>query len=163
GIYFVHTLAAYRTDFAPLHAAASLVYLGLAIAFWRRHASRVATFFYAMTGYAALSMAILKASAMPQVFVWLSLQSVVVVATAIWFRSRLIVVANFAIYVAIVAGYMVLAGRETGISIGFGIVALTSARILNWQKDRLALKTELMRNVYLACAFLIFPYSLAHL
>jgi len=42
------------------------------------------------------------------VFVWLSVQSVVVVATAIWFRSRLIVVANFAIFLAIVLGYVVL-------------------------------------------------------
>jgi hypothetical protein len=42
-------------------------------------------------------------------------------------------------------------------------VALTSARILNWQQDRLELKTELMRNAYLASAFVVFPYALYHL
>jgi hypothetical protein len=116
-----------------------------------------------MTGYAALSMAILKLSSAPQVFVWLSLQSLVVVSTAICFRSRFIVVANFFIFLATVAGYMIVATGETGISVGFGIVALVSARILNWQRDRLELKTELMRNAYLICAFLVFPYAVHHL
>ena len=99
----------------------------------------------------------------PDVFVWLSVQSVVVVATAIWFRSRFIVVANFFIFVAIVMTYVALTTRESGISIGFGVVALVTARILNWQQHRLELKTELMRNAYLASAFVIFPYAIHHL
>src|SRR3989339_22815 len=41
----------------------------------------------------------------------------------------------------------------------FGIVALTSARILNWNKDRLELNTEQMRNVYLISAFFALPYT----
>ncbi len=163
GLFFVHTLAAFPAEVAAWHAAAFAVFLGIAIVFWRRRASRVATFFYAMTGYAALSVAIFKASSVPAVFVWLSVQSVVVVATAIWFRSRFIVVANFLIYVAIVLGYIVVAERETGISLGFGLVALVSARILNWQQDRLELKTTLMRNAYLVGAWLVFPYALYHL
>jgi hypothetical protein len=88
---------------------------------------------------------------------------VVVVATAIWFRSRFIVVANFLIYVAIVLAYMFVAKSESGISLGFGIVALVSARILNWQQGRLELKTGLMRNAYLTGAFIVFPYALYHL
>jgi uncharacterized membrane protein len=48
------------------------------------------------------------------------------------------------------------------VSLSFGIVAIASARILNWQKARLALKTEMMRNAYLACAFFIFPFALYH-
>ncbi len=116
-----------------------------------------------LTGYAALSVAIIKAAAVPDVFVWLSIQSVVVVSMAIWFRSRFIVMANFLIYVCIVLGYVVVAKSESGISIGFGLVALVSARILRWQKDRLELKTELMRNAYLFAAFVVFPYALYHL
>ena len=61
---------------------------------------------------------------MPEVFVWLSLQSVIVVATAVWFRSRFIVVANFLIYVAIILGYVIVAKTETGISLGFGLYIL---------------------------------------
>jgi uncharacterized membrane protein len=162
-LFLGHTLAAFAPDLAGAHGLASAVFLGLAVVFWVRERSRVSTFFYAMTGYAALSVAIMKASTVPEVFVWLSLQSVVVVATAVWFRSRFIVVANFLIYAATFLGYIVVAERETGISLGFGIVALVSARILNWRKDRLELKTELMRNAYLVGAFLVFPYALYHL
>ena len=161
-VFLVHTLAAFAPDMMVAHGIASVVFLGLAVVFWVRERSRVSTFFYAMTGYGALSVAIMKATAMPEVFVWLSLQSIVVVSTAVWFRSRFIVVANFLIFVAIILGYIVLAERETGISIGFGIVALVSARILNWRKDQLELKTELMRNSYLVSAFLVFPYGLYH-
>jgi len=163
GLFFIHTMAAFPAGLAVAHAAAFLVFLAIAVAFWVRRQSRVATFFYAMTGYAALSIAILKASSAPAVFVWLSAQSVVVVATAIWFRSRFIVVANFLIYVAIVLVYVLVVEGETGISVGFGLVALVSARILNWQQQRLELKTELMRNAYLLSAFLVFPYALYHL
>lgn len=161
--FVVHTAAAFPKAFAPIHGAASVLFLGLAITFWVHERSRVATFLYAMTGYVALSLAIMKASEMPAVFVWLSLQSLVVVATAIWFRSRFIVVANFVIFAAIVLGYIVVVERENGISVGFGIVALLTARLLNWQKDRLELRTEVMRNVYLGGAFAIFPYALYHL
>jgi hypothetical protein len=160
--FLVTTLAAFPRGFAALQAIASLVFLGLAAAHWHRREHHVATFFYAMTGYAALTMAILKLAPVPEAFVWLSLQSIVVVATAIWFRSRLIVVANFVIYLGIVVAYVVLADRENGISLSFGLVALGTARLLDWQKDRLALHTELMRNAYLGCAFVVFPYALAH-
>ncbi|SDS43758.1 DUF2339 domain-containing protein [Opitutus sp. GAS368] len=163
GVFLLHTLAVSGAGFLAAHVAASAVFLGLAVLFWVRARSQVATFLYAMTGYLALSVAIIKAAATPGVFVWLSLQSVVVVATAVWFRSRFIVVANFLIGTAIVLGYVGVTEHETGISLGFGIVALVSARILNWQKARLELKTELMRNAYLLGAFVVFPYALYHL
>lgn len=162
-VFLLHTFAAHPGMLAPAHAAAFVLFLGLAGLFWVRVHSRLSTFFYAMTGYAALTAAILKLAPIPDVFVWLSLESVVVVATAIWFRSRFIVVTNFGIYVAIVLAYVMLAKSETGISLGFGVVALLSARILRWQQRRLELKTELMRNAYLTSAFVIFPYAMYHL
>ena len=42
-------------------------------------------------------------------------------------------------------------------------MALLSARILNWKKDQLEIKTEMMRNAYLISALLIIPYSLHQL
>ncbi len=162
-VFLLHTAAGFPKFFVLLQVLASTGLIALAVAFWMRHHSRVSTFLYAMTGYAALSMAIIKLAPSPEVFVWLSLQSVGVVTTAIWFRSRSIVVANFLIYVAIVLAYVVVKDRETGISLGFGVVALGSARILNWQKHRLELKTEMMRNAYLLSAAFVFPYALFHL
>ncbi len=163
GLFLVHAFLAFPGQMVAANLVAALAFLGLAAEFWRREESRVSTFFYAMTGYLALTVAILKAVAMPDVFIWLSLQSLVVVATALWFRSRFIVVANFLIFVLVVLGYMIAASRETGISLGFGVVALLTARILNWKQERLELQTHLMRNAYLACAFVVFPYALYHL
>lgn len=163
GIFLAHTAAAFPAGFAASHVGASALLIGLAVVFWIRRHSYVSTFFFAMTGYAALSMAIIKLAPSPDVFVWLSLQSLMVVTTAIWFRSRSIVVANFLIYLAVVLAYVFVKKTETGISLGFGVVALVSARILNWQKHRLELKTELMRNAYLLSAFVVFPYALYHL
>jgi len=162
-LFLVLTLISFESGFVVSHLLASGLFLALAVAFWTKEQSKYSTFVYAMLGYMALSVAIVRQFSVPNVFVWLSLQSIVVVATAVWFRSRFIVVANFGIYLAIMVGYLVVATEETGISLGFGIVALTSARILNWQQDRLELKTELMRNAYLGAAFAVFPYALYYL
>jgi hypothetical protein len=163
GLFLAHTFLAFPQEFVPAHLLAALTFLGLAVAFWRRGGSSVSVFFYAMTGYLALTAAILKAFSPPQVFLWLSLQSLLVVATALWFRSRFIVVANFLIFVLVVLGYMFTAEHETGISLVFGLVALLTARILNWKRERLELQTDVMRNAYLVCAFVVFPYALYHL
>ncbi len=45
------------------------------------------------------------------------------------------------------------------VSVNIGIVSLLGARILNSQKDKLDLKTEAIRNAYLAIAFFHLPYS----
>ncbi len=103
------------------------------------------------------------AAEVPELLVWLSAQSLLVVTTAIWFRSRFIIVANFLIYLAVVGCYMVLVEQENGIILVFGLVALASSRNLKWQKDRLELKTELMRNAYLTCAFIVLPYAFYHI
>ncbi|MCX6875498.1 MAG: hypothetical protein NTW21_17075 [Verrucomicrobia bacterium] len=162
-LFLLHTFLGYREAFFAANVAASLVMLGMAVMFWVRERSRFATFVYAMTGYAALNMALIKATEVPELFVWLSAQSLLVVTTAIWFRSRFIIVANFLIYLAVVACYMVLVQQENGISLVFGVVALTSSRILKWQKNRLELKTELMRNAYLTSAFIVLPYAIYHI
>jgi hypothetical protein len=162
-LFVLATLAGSSTLFGPAHIVAMAVFLGLAMAFWQRERSQFSTFFYAMTGYLALSVALAKLIAIPQLFIWLSAQSLLVVATALWFRSRLIVFGNFFIYVGIVFAYVVTAKSENGISIVLGIVALLTARILGWQAERLEQRTEFMRNAYLASAFLVFPYALYHL
>ncbi|HEY5490082.1 MAG TPA: hypothetical protein VIK25_02715 [Gemmatimonadaceae bacterium] len=163
GLFLLATMGAAPALFGPSHLLAAVLFLALALAFWRNEASRIATFFYAMTGYLALSVALGKLIPVPNLFIWLSAESLLVVATALWFRSKLIVVGNFFIYLAIVIAYTAVARNESGISIGFGVVALLTARILRWQQERLELKTELMRDAYLASAFVVFPYSLYHL
>ena len=161
-VYLLHTLACHDAWFIGEQAAASAALLGLAF-LHARERDGIGSFICAMTGFVALSFAIIKASQPPDVFVWLSVQSVIVVATAIWLRSRFVVVANFVIYLAILACYVAVAEQERGISLGFGVVALVTARLLSWKQERLELKTGLMRNAYLIAAFFIFPYALFHL
>ncbi|MCI0691665.1 DUF2339 domain-containing protein [candidate division KSB1 bacterium] len=98
----------------------------------------------------------------PQYFIWLGWQSLLVISTAIWFRSKIVVLANTLIYLGIFLAYLILAPSTGGVNASYAIVALLSARLLNWKTERLALKTELMRNAYLASAFVIIPYGLYH-
>jgi len=46
------------------------------------------------------------------------------------------------------------------VNFSFALVALASARVMNWQKERLTLRTELLRNVYLFIAFVLVFYAL---
>ena len=160
GLYSLITATKFQDRLPSSHLIASLVFLILAAMYWTRQKSRYRTFLYAMTGYAALSVAIVAEFKSPEFFIWLCWQSLLVVSTAVWFKSKFIVVTNFIIYVMIFIAYLFLAGTVGITSISFGVVALLTARILNWQKHRLELKTELMRNAYLVAAFFIIPYAL---
>lgn len=163
GLFLLLTITKFSQHIGLLHLIASVIFLGLSIAFWIREKSKYSTFFYAMFGYAALSVAIIAQFKAPNFFIWLSWQSIIVISTAIWFRSKFIIVANFLIYAILFFVYLAMAGRINTISLSFGFVALLSARILNWQKDHLELKTEMMRIAYLVAAFFVFPYALYHI
>jgi uncharacterized membrane protein len=160
GMFVVSAEAAVEGNAAMACVGASIVFLSISSWFWIREKSKYSTFFYSMTGYLALSVAILLRSRIPDTFIWLSWQSVLVLATAIYFRSRFIVVANFAFYILLLLSYLVSASAVGAISLSFGAIALISARILNSQKHRLEIKTEMLRFTYLGAAFVIFPYAL---
>ncbi|GBD92025.1 hypothetical protein BMS3Abin04_02758 [bacterium BMS3Abin04] len=137
-----------------------IIFLSTAVYFWKKGKSKYSTYYISIAGYLLLSVAIISYFDRPDFFIWLGWQSLVVVITALLFKSRFIVISNFFIYLGTLIAYLILAGKVSLISISFGIVALVSARILNWQKERLNLNSELIRNSYLLCAFFIFPYSL---
>lgn len=163
GLFLLITILS-QPEFSQLyHLLASIIYLSFAISFFKKKSGRISTFFFAMTGYGALSVAIIMQFNAPYFFIWLCWQSLLVVSTAIWFRSKFIIIANFVIFLLIFIAFLGISGVTSGISLSFGIVALISARLLNWKKDQLELKTEYMRNAYLLTAFLIIPYSLYHM
>ena len=162
GAYLLHTVVAFRDNLMAFHLAACAVLIGLATLLWRLSRDHLVTFFHVMTGYAAASFALMKASSPPALLVWLAAQSLLVVATAIAFRSRIIVVANFLIFLLISLGYAVMNRTESGLAAVFGVVALLTARLLSWKQARLELRTGMMRNAYLGCALVAFPYALWH-
>ena len=137
----------------------SILFLILAFLYWKKEMAKYSIFFFSMFGYGALSIAIINASEIPLLFIWLCWQSILVVSTAIYFRSKIIIVGNFLIYFTIAIATITLSHNSAFSCITVGLVALLSARILNSQKDKLDLKTEVMRNSYLVMAFLILPYS----
>ncbi len=140
----------------------SLGFMTTALLAWNHHRSLVATALYACLGYLALSAALFAHFPSPDFFGWLAWQSLLVAATAVWFRSKIIVVANVFIYGGIYLLYLLLAPAAGLVNLSFALVALAIARILNWQQERLELRTELMRNGYLGAAMVIIPYGLYH-
>ncbi|MGB8319016.1 MAG: hypothetical protein WCE54_12870 [Ignavibacteriaceae bacterium] len=159
-LFLLITLTTIHSYVGFYHLLASILFLTFSIIFWVREKSRFSTFILAMCGYLALSVAIVIQFPAPSFFIWLCWQSLLVVSTAVWFRSKFIVLANFIIYLIVLIAYLAMEGRIDAVSISYGIVALLSARILNWKKDRLELRTEYMRNSYLIIALLIIPYAL---
>lgn len=162
GMALLVTITFFSAERAGLNFLISAFFLVAAILGWVLRRSRLATSFYASFGYVALSAAIFARFETPQYFIWLGWQSLLVISTAIWFRSKIVVVANTLIYLGIFLAYLILAPSTGAVNFSYAVVALLSARLLNWKTERLALKTELMRNAYLATAFVIIPYGLYH-
>jgi hypothetical protein len=144
-----------------LNFGMSLVLLSLASLHWTKQKSKFSTFLYSMLAYASLSVSIVLTFASPNYFIWLCWQSLAVVSTALWFRSKFIVLANFGIFLLIALAYFITVGMDASTSaVSFGLVALISARIMNWKKERLELKTDNLRIAYLIVAFILIPFVL---
>jgi hypothetical protein len=118
--------------------------------------------FFALYGFMAMSVAFYDFTGLPRVYIFLALQSLVVVSLALWFRNRLIIIMNSLLFVFILFVYMVFSEKLTGANFAFAFVSLLSARIINWKKERLSIKTDLIRNLYLVEAFVMVLFALFH-
>ncbi len=117
---------------------------------------------YACFSYLALTIAIYGFARIPEAFLWLALQSFLVVTMALWFRSRTLVVVNAVIYFGILLAYWIISPVSDWVNFSFAFVALLSARVMNWKKERLTLRTDGLRNTYLGATFLMVLYGLYH-
>lgn len=163
GFSMVVALAAlthFQKDFPIVFIAVFGLLLTSSITHWVRTGHQLGAAIYACFGFMALSISIYGYAAIPSSFLWLSLQSLLVVSIALWFRSKVLVVVNSVIYVGILIAYFVLSPSSHAVNFSFALVALASARVMNWQKERLTLQTEILRNVYLAIAFVLVFYGL---
>ncbi len=116
--------------------------------------------FYALYGFLALSIALYGLFGLPEVYLVLSVQSLIVVSMGLWFRNRLIAVMNSILFLTILFVYLLTSGSVNGINFTFALIALVSARIINWKKSRLHIKTELIRNLYLLIGFFMMLFAL---
>ena len=159
-LMFLAVLTHFQKDFPAISIGVFGLLLISSISLWIRTNHQLGPAIYASFGFMALSIAIWGYAAIPGSFLWLSLQSLLVVSIALWFRSRVLVVVNSFIYVGILIGYFLLSHSSHPVNFSFALVALASARVMNWQKERLTLRTEMLRNVYLFIAFVLIFYGL---
>ena len=114
---------------------------------------------YALYGFLAVSITFYGIWKFPDAFLALSIQSFLVVSMALWFRSRIIVVMNLFLFLGLLIGYAGTSANLMAVNFSFPVVAFLSARIINWQKERLNIKTELIRNTYLIVLFLTMLFA----
>ena len=153
-------VAHYQTSYAAVYLCVAGFFLAMSIIQWLATGQQYSPAIYACFGYMALSVAIYGYARLPVAFLWLSLESLLVVSMALWLRSRTLVVMNSLIYVSILLAYFAISPSSHRVNFSFALVALASARVMNWQKKRLTLRTDLLRNVYLAIAFGLISYAL---
>jgi len=118
--------------------------------------------FYAIYSFMALSVAVYGYSKLPDALWLLALQSLLVVSWALWFRSKIIVVMNTLLFIVIIMFYMAFYPPVDKVNFAFVITAFISARIINWKKERLTLKTDMIRNTYLITLFFTMLFALYH-
>jgi hypothetical protein len=118
--------------------------------------------FYAIYSFMALSVAVYGYSKLPDALWLLALQSLLVVSWALWFRSKIIVVMNTLLFIVIIMFYMAFYPPVDKVNFAFVITAFISARIINWKKERLTLKTDVIRNTYLITLFFTMLFALYH-
>jgi hypothetical protein len=121
-----------------------------------------ASAFYALYGFMAMSISLYGLFGLPRVYLLLSVQSLIVVSMALWFRNRLMAIMNSLLFLSILVSYLLAGKSVDGANFSFALVALVSARIINWQKSRLKIETEFMRNLYLIEGFVMVMFALYH-
>jgi hypothetical protein len=121
-----------------------------------------ASAFYALYGFMAMSIALYGLYGFPKVYLLLSVQSLVVVSMALWFRNRLIVVMNSLLFLIILMVYLFSPKLNDSANFSFALIAIVSARVINWQSPRLKIETHIIRNLYLIEGFMMVLLALYH-
>ncbi len=153
-------LTFYTKSYIWIFLGLSILCLAYAIVLNYKISSRFDSFFYVNFGFMALSIAVYGYADLPGSYLFLAWQSMVVLAIAIWFRSNLIVLMNTALYTIILLAYLITSPPINSYNISFTLIAIASARILNWQQKRLELKTGDIRNFYLVITYFAMLYTL---
>ncbi len=156
-------LTFFKNNYVILTGSIALYCLVYSILLQVRSNWKIIAAIYALFGFVTLSVTFYGIYEFPLAYFLLAIQSLLVVSMAIWFRSKFIVIMNSVLFVILLMVYIFSSSHGDLINISFSIVALITARILNWKKERLTITTEIIRNFYLIVAFLIVLYTLYHL
>lgn len=155
-------LSFYKENYSWIFGAIAIFCVLFAVLLKIKGSRKFAPATYACFGFMAFSVAVYGFSGIPDVYFLLVLESLLVVSMALWFRSQIIVVANSFLFVSILLIYLTTSPSVNSINFAFALAAFATARILNWKKERLTLKTEIFRNAYLLVVFFMTLFSLSH-
>jgi hypothetical protein len=155
-------LAFFMSNYILIFLGISIVCLVYSIIMNYKIERKFDSSFYVNFSFMALSIAVYGNANLPGSYIFLAWQSLVVLAIAIWYRSSIIVLMNILLYVTILIAYMATSKPIDAYNISFVIISIVSARILNWKKERLVLKTDLIRNAYLVITFFAMLFMLYH-
>jgi len=159
-VLIANVLSYFKESYVLTFILISFYCMAFSVAIRSRTSKLFAPAFYACFGFMALSVAEYGFFGFPDTYLLLALQSLLVVSWALWFRSKIIIVANTFLFVGILATYLFLEESVSTINFTFALVGLISARLLNWKKERLTLQTEFLRNTYLFIALGMLLFSL---
>jgi len=152
---FIHFPAA----FVPFFAAISISSIAYSVILKLYSSWKYSPALFALFGFVALSVTIFGIYHFPDSFLLLICQSFLVLALALWYRSYIISLMNTFLLVSLVVVYYSLYGTVHSVNFSIPLVAFLSARIINWQKERLNIKTDFIRNIYLFTLFLSLLYA----
>jgi len=158
GFYLISALVIltyWEERVALFNFAIAAFFLGIGVAYWLYRRSFYAASFYALTGLLALSVGILiQFSDYTHLrFILLGWQGVLVILLAIWFRSRIIAVANVGIVCGIYLYAHAAEPLSAGVNLNFAAVAVSSFFLLEHFRARLELETRFVNPVYLCLGF----------
>ncbi|PLW97991.1 MAG: hypothetical protein C0591_05400 [Marinilabiliales bacterium] len=153
----------FKDDYVLLISSVSIFCLLYSVLLEIRSNWKIAAALYALYGFITLSIAVHAIYDFPQAYFLLSIQSILVLLMAIWFRSKFIVFMNTILLISLLIFYLRTSTYIDSINISFSIVALSTARILNWKKNRLTIQTDMLRNVYLLIGYVMVLITLYHL
>jgi hypothetical protein len=108
---------------------------------------------YALFGFVSISISVYGIYQLPDSFILLIYQSFLVLALALWYRSQIITLMNTFLLIILILVYYKTSGTLQFVNFSIPLVAFLSARFINWQKERLNIKTDFIRNIYLFTLF----------
>ncbi len=154
-ILLITTFTYYTSNYVLLYATITLFCLLFSVILKKTNSNEIIASMYALYGFLAMSVSFYGLYDFPAAYLFFSLQSLLVVSMALWFRSRFIVIMNTILYLILLVFYLKDKSGIVSTDFSFMLVAFITARIINWKKERLNIKTEIVRNLYLLAGFVM--------
>lgn len=149
-------------NYVPVFAVIAVLCLAYSFLLQSYSSLKITASMYALYGFLAMSVAFYGILLLPKAYMLLSIQSLLVVSMALWFRSRFIVVMNTILFVILLIFYISGESNLNTTNFSFMLVAFITARVINWKRERLNIKTEFIRNIYLISGFIMTLVAFYH-